>query len=655
MASHGLQSTRSSKSTRSASIAKMKSSNPFRSFRRLNKQTHIDDVSVSSSLCSGVLRNAGGSGRSVSGGNVTRTAPASPMSNNSKNARPLAGGTEDMHTRRGSNANDASSLSSGPLTPSANGSSMEGLDLGDDAMRREARKEKVKEKLDRYKRDQRQLKQSCVALEQQLAQTTEKLKEVDSRASFKIDSLESQLRETRVGMESVAKQSTREVTDQSECIKTLGKKLIRQAHVIKRQKKAVNQYKKQLQALKEEMVMQDERGTHREAECDALKDQLENVRESKIQMQNLLQENIEEMMDLKSETEKDAKSIMELEFNLQQKEAILDRVAREVSEKSARIAELEDELERKNEECDTMTEELKASELTREKMKTDIEIKDEEIEELRCQYAGWVSSGGGGGDDSPARTTSTTSLSQAGPDRRHSSVVSTNTAPGRMGGLGRRQSSTKFWSRGVEEEDDNNDDVEDLMETFEAELEAKDATIQNLDNTVKEHDDTIQTLKSDMVKMSSTYKQDSYLKRKEIAKLKQMNAEYALKLRALEKAFKCVSATESIPISGSRHGPAKTGSMHGLGGGGGGLSGSSLHGSSMHSVPSSPTKDEKAAAVKARLGGLTPSAHYDFPSAENSLSNESQIVLESNFFDSGHDEDFEIAKGQGQGEVPEEC
>lgn len=109
----------------------------------------------------------------------------------------------------------------------------------DDAMRREQRKERVKEKLERYKRDQKQLKKSCVALEQQLAQTTEKLREVDSKAAFKIDALESELRETRKGMEHVAKSSTKEVTDQSECIKTLGKKLIRQAHVIKRQKMAV--------------------------------------------------------------------------------------------------------------------------------------------------------------------------------------------------------------------------------------------------------------------------------------------------------------------------------------------------------------------------------------------------------------------------------
>ena len=100
----------------------------------------------------------------------------------------------------------------------------------DTQRRREQRKERVKEKLDRYKRDQKALKKSCLALEQQLAITTDKLREVDSKAAFKIDALESELRETRKGMEGIAKSSTKEVTDQSECIKTLGKKLIRQAH-----------------------------------------------------------------------------------------------------------------------------------------------------------------------------------------------------------------------------------------------------------------------------------------------------------------------------------------------------------------------------------------------------------------------------------------
>merc|ERR1711933_424772 len=88
--------------------------------------------------------------------------------------------------------------------------------------------------------------------------------------------------------------------------------------------------------------------------------------------------------------------------------------------------------------------------------------------------------------------------------------------------------------------------------------QAKDSAIHNLDCTCKEYEETIANLRSDSVKMSSTYKQDSYLKRKEIAKLKQANAEYALKLRALEKAFKGVSSTE---INTSLHGMGT--SLHG--------------------------------------------------------------------------------------------
>ena len=38
--------------------------------------------------------------------------------------------------------------------------------LADDALRREQRRERVKEKLDKYKRDQKQMKKTCRALEE---------------------------------------------------------------------------------------------------------------------------------------------------------------------------------------------------------------------------------------------------------------------------------------------------------------------------------------------------------------------------------------------------------------------------------------------------------------------------------------------------------
>lgn len=409
--------------------------------------------------------------------------------------------------------------------------------------------------------------------------------------------------------------------------------------MIKRQKNAVEEYKVQLQQLKEEMSMQDERDSNKEEEYKLLRKELDSVKEQKIQMQNMLQENIEEMMDLKAETEKDAKSIMELEFNLQQKEATLERVAKEVSEKSSRIAELEDEVDDRIDEVEAANEKLEESENSAYQLKRELDSVKEEVEELRCQYAAWGSSnnkngngaGEGGEGTEPSRSSSVASAPVSSVER---------------------QGSIFNWNKRGESAGEGSGNNRET-ELFEAQLKAKDATIESLDTTVKEHEETIQSLKSDMVKMSSTYKQDSYLKRKEIAKLKQLNAEYALKLRALEKAFKCVSATESIPLNGSRHGHT----THG-GGRTGGLNGSSqgsLHGHSLNGTSSSPiSKEEKAAAVKARLGGLPSSrAPYEFPSADQlQKSKDPQIVLESNFFDGSSDQ---ASKDGRKGEVPEEC
>jgi len=503
-------------------------------------------------------------------------------------------------------------------------------------MRREQRKERVKEKLDRYKRDQKQLKQSCVALEQQLAHTTEKLRDVDSKAAFKIDSLESELRETRMGMEHVAKQSTKEVTGQSECIKTLGKKLIRQAHVIKRQKGAVQQYKMQMEALHEEMAMQDERDSHREDDMKMLQDQLECTKEQKVQMQNLLQGNIEEMMDLKAETEKDAKNIMELKFHMRQKEAALERVAMESSEKAVRISELQDELEEKDREVSGVKEELQESESCVQVMQNELKSASAEIEELRCQYAAWKTAGGGGGDGSSARASF---VSQASSNAtRNPSILGWNRAISSQSSVMRRGSLME------------GEDEEVLVEKFESELQAKDATIETLDETVTEQEENIKTLQSDMVKMKSTYASDQYVKRKEIVKLKQANAAYALKLRALEKAFKCVNATENMNMVGNKY---ISHTMHGSGGSpSNAMNGSSLHGKSMHSVTSLSSKEDKAAAVKARLG-LAP---YEFPSS-NQIHQDSLIVQQSNFFDSvtGSDQGDQGSDLGGKGENPEEC
>ena len=607
-------------------------------FSRGKKAQGPDDVSVSDSLCSGVLRDAakyGGGGDIGHSTGTSRTAMSAPVPGgvhdfnlNDYNKKP----STDSRLSELSNPNFGmgSSGQLGSSVSSAPNSSLGMTSAIEEQVRREQRKERVKEKLDRYKKDQKQLKKSCVALEQQLAQTTAKLREVDSKAAFKIDSLESELRETRGGLERVAKQSTKEVTDQSECIKTLGKKLIRQAHVIKRQKAAVEQYKIQLQAMNEEMAMQDERDSSRDSEMKELQDQLDMVQTQKVQMQNLLQENIEEMMDLKSETEKDAKNIMELEFNLQQKEATLDRVAKEVSEKSIKISQLEQELEDALREADEAKDQLKESEVSVETMQRELENAGTEIDELRCKYAAWKTSpaGGGGGSDAG---------SDDGGVQINSRSQSMGAVNSRSQSMREQRPSILGWRRGGSDMG-NIDDIE----TFEAELHAKDATIQTLHETCNEHEETIKTLRSDMVKMSSTYKQDSYLKRKEIAKLKQQNAEYALKLRALEKAFKCVNSTEGLSKSGTVH------TMHGLSTSSHALS-TSAHTKSLHSLGDSNggvSKEAKAAAVKARLGGFAP---YEFPKNAH-LTEDSLVVQQANFFDA----DDQMSDPGGKGESPEQ-
>merc|ERR1719145_22395 len=308
--------------------------------------------------------------------------------------------------------------------------------------------------------------------------------------------------------------------------------------------------------------MQDERDSKREEEHDQLKEELARVKEQTEDMRRMLQSNIEEMVALKQETEKDAKSLMELEFSVQQKDATLERVARDSSEKTDLIAKLQDELEKKTREAVTAKAELEASEKDGERLREQLKTKAEESEEMRCKFASWGETGTG-------RSNNSASWHQSG----------------QVSGFGMTGT-----------------DSSSEVEVLEAELQAKDSAIHNLDCTIKEYEETIANLRSDSVKMSSTYKQDSYLKRKEIAKLKQANAEYALKLRALEKAFKGASSTE---INTSLHGGASLHStfLHSQA-----RQSSSKAGigqtASLHDAFRSNTKEDKTAALKARLGGM---------------------------------------------------
>jgi len=248
----------SSPSKLETKLTSMKSKLSIRKGGKFNRK-QIDDISVSDSLCSGVLRDAAqfnignsigsslGMRSTLSSSNSMSSLGNTHSSRRSSAQALISSGVADFDESLSNwkKINTTSVVDNSPSVKSTKSlnSSSESVNNNnkeesssaipsspDTQRRREQRKERVKEKLDRYKHDQKALKKSCLALEQQLAITTDKLREVDSKAAFKIDALESELRETRKGMEGIAKSSNKEVTDQSECIKTLGKKLIRQAH-----------------------------------------------------------------------------------------------------------------------------------------------------------------------------------------------------------------------------------------------------------------------------------------------------------------------------------------------------------------------------------------------------------------------------------------
>ncbi|KAK1747531.1 hypothetical protein QTG54_001494 [Skeletonema marinoi] len=122
-------------------------------FRKSASHKEIDNVSVSPSLCSDVLRD-----------------PKGAMGLLSKSQTSDSSMSTFDYNRRISNSSS----------------------IGDpeDLARREERKQRVREKLERDKQRQRQLKESNAALASQLVKTTEKLKEVDYKAASKIDVLE---------------------------------------------------------------------------------------------------------------------------------------------------------------------------------------------------------------------------------------------------------------------------------------------------------------------------------------------------------------------------------------------------------------------------------------------------------------------------------
>ena len=93
------------------------------------------------------------------------------------------------------------------------------------------KKHEPNKKLATYREKSTRLRTDCEALQSQLVLTAQRLQEVDSRAALKVDTLQSELRETSAGMEVLATHKAQESVEQSACVKSMGKRLIKQSHV----------------------------------------------------------------------------------------------------------------------------------------------------------------------------------------------------------------------------------------------------------------------------------------------------------------------------------------------------------------------------------------------------------------------------------------
>ena len=345
--------------------------------------------------------------------------------------------------------------------------------------------------------------------------------------------------------------------------------------MIRGQKQALEGCEMQMEALREEMAMQDERD--REQEDDVAKSKLEYERldEKKLGLQRTLQENVEEMMDLRAERNKATARIEQLETDLEDTRRDLKEARHEADERAGRVDVLETRLDEKTQECDVLGTQLKASEKSVHHMKTELERSDAEIEDLKGRMAGWD----------------------------EVKVAAEKSGGKQQAGVGRK--SFMGWGSG-------GNGGGDQVETLKSQLRERDQQIQSLDRNIQANNATIQTLKSNMVKMSSSFKQDDYLRRNQIAKLKQANAEYALKLHALQKVFQGINNEEQGGLLSSSS--LASSSVHG--GGEGQLSSSSVHSvihigtvhGSAHSAIERADRIGRAEAVNMRLGDVAASA-----------------------------------------------
>jgi len=369
------------------------------------------------------------------------------------------------------------------------------------------------------------LRQQSATLQTQLVSTTQRLEDADSRAAKKMTGMQSELNRTRKARSMSLDLHAKESKDQAVCIKTLGKKLIKQAHMIKKQKLEMNEYEIRMSGLQEEINMQDERDFQKDEAMTDLQTEYDTLTEQKRDLQRTLQENVEEMMDMRTERENAASRIEELETDLAQKHKDLEEARRESHERAERITFLESRLEEKTEECEVLGVQLKASQKAVKCMKTELTRSSNEIEEMRRKME---------------------TMDEEASDR--AKAVATRGTYGRRAtflGFCNGEGSRRSFGGGGNG-DHQNDPQDDIRE--------RDQQIQSLNQTIQANDTDMKKIKSDMVKVSSMYKQDDYLQRTQINKLKRSEAELALKLRGMENAFRrLTSAQGEAYIGGGCH------------------------------------------------------------------------------------------------------
>ena len=192
-------------------------------------------------------------------------------------------------------------------------------------------------------------------MRQQSATLQTQLEDGDSRATQKMAGMQSELHETRTGMQVSAKLQAKEFKDQAACIKTVGKNLIKQAHMIKKQKLEMNENNIRISALQEEINMQDEREFQNDEATTSLQTEYDTITSQNRDLQRTLQENVEEMSFMRAE-----RGIEELETDIAQKHRDLEEARRESHKRAERITFLESRLEEKMEECEVLGVQLKA-------------------------------------------------------------------------------------------------------------------------------------------------------------------------------------------------------------------------------------------------------------------------------------------------------